>query len=84
MQVLLKVVSVLCTAPVVIVTRPTDDCALLRAKCATYSGRDGSLLLVQDVSIADDFVMVIVTLTNSIARTICRLCFLAAEMRGNI
>jgi hypothetical protein len=42
----------------------TDDYALLSAKYATYSGPDGSLLILQCVSIADDLVMAIVTLTN--------------------
>jgi hypothetical protein len=40
------------------------SCALfLRAKCATRSGPDGSLLVLKRVSIADDFGMVFDTLT---------------------
>jgi hypothetical protein len=42
----------------------TDDRALLRSKYATYSGLDGSLLVLQKVSIADYCVMVFVTGTN--------------------
>jgi hypothetical protein len=34
---------------------PTDVCALLRAKCATHPGPDGSLLVLQEVSVADDY-----------------------------
>jgi hypothetical protein len=34
---------------------PTDVCTLLRAKCVTYLGLDGSHLVLQEVSDADDY-----------------------------
>jgi hypothetical protein len=42
----------------------TDDCSLLRAKCATHSGSDGEHLVLQNVGVADDLGVAIVTLTN--------------------
>jgi hypothetical protein len=62
----LQGVSVPFFVPVVLSRGASDDCALLCAKCATYSGPDGSLLVLQDVSIADYLVMAIfiVALTN--------------------
>jgi hypothetical protein len=44
---------------------PIDVFALLRTKCATYSGPNGSLSVLQGVSNADDFfVMAFVKRTN--------------------
>jgi hypothetical protein len=41
---------------VMVISRgPTDVCTLLRAKCATYLGLDGSHLVLQEVSDADDY-----------------------------
>jgi hypothetical protein len=57
----LQGVSGPCTVPVVIVTVTKLRLSLF-AKCATYS--DGSLMVVQRVSIADGLVMVIATRTN--------------------
>jgi hypothetical protein len=42
-----------CTVPVVLSRGLTDDCHILCAKCTTYLGPDGSLLVLQRVSIAD-------------------------------
>jgi hypothetical protein len=52
--------------------------ALLRAKCATYSGPDGSILVLQGVSIADDFAMDFVKRTN----VNCLLCFRRLKETG--
>jgi hypothetical protein len=43
---------------------PTDDCDHLRAKSVVYLCPDGERLVLQNVSIANDFRMAIVTLTN--------------------
>jgi hypothetical protein len=57
---------------------PTDLFALLRAKCGSYSGLDGTLLVLQGVSSADDFVMVFVNRTNMN----CLLCFRRLKETG--